>query len=154
MSRIKEVMKEKGVTQQMLADSEKNSKWEIVLVYALDRFGRNSTEVAVNKQRLRKNGKTLISATQRTSVNIDGSRNLDGILLENVYIGIAEYYSAELSEKILRGQKENRKKLFTKNIKCFLKKKQIKKCTKQKKRESKRYDKENDFSNKKCNFTI
>ena len=27
--------------QQMLADSEKNSKWEIVLVYALDRFGRN-----------------------------------------------------------------------------------------------------------------
>ena len=98
--------------QQMLADSEKNSKWEIVLVYALDRFGRNSTEVAVNKQRLRKNGKTLISATQRTSVNIDGSRNLDGILLENVYIGIAEYYSAELSEKILRGQKENRKKGF------------------------------------------
>ena len=98
--------------QQMLADCEKNSKWEIVLVYALDRFGRNSTEVAVNKQRLRKNGKTLISATQRTSVNIDGSRNLDGILLENVYIGIAEYYSAELSEKILRGQRENRKKGF------------------------------------------
>ncbi len=98
--------------QQMLADSEKNTKWEIVLVYALDRFGRNATEVAVNKQRLKKNGKTLISATQRTSVNIDGSRNLDGILLENVYIGIAEYYSAELSEKILRGQKENRKKGF------------------------------------------
>lgn len=97
--------------QQMLADSEK-SKWEIVLVYALDRFGRNATEVAVNKQRLQKNGKTLISATQRTSVNIDGSRNLDGILLENVYIGLAEYYSVELSEKIKRGQKENRKKGF------------------------------------------
>ena len=98
--------------QKMLADSEKNTKWEIVLVYALDRFGRNATEVAVNKQRLQKNGKTLISATQRTSVNIDGSRNLDGILLENVYIGLAEYYSVELSEKIKRGQKENRKKGF------------------------------------------
>ena len=96
--------------QQMLADSEKNARWEIVLVYALDRFGRNATEVAVNKQRLQKNGKTLISATQRTSVNIDGTRNLDGILLENVYIGLAEYYSAELSEKIKRGQKENRRK--------------------------------------------
>lgn len=96
--------------QQMLADSEKNSKWEIVLVYALDRFGRNATEVAINKQRLSKNGKTLISATQRTSMNIDGTRNLDGILLENVYIGLAEYYSAELSEKIKRGQEENRKK--------------------------------------------
>ena len=96
--------------QQMLSDSEKKASWEIVLVYAIDRFGRNSTEIAVNKQKLKKNGKTLISATQRTSVNIDGSRNLDGILLENVYIGIAEYYSAELSEKIIRGQSENRKK--------------------------------------------
>jgi hypothetical protein len=43
-------------------------------------------------------------------VNIDGTRNLDGILLENVYIGLAEYYSAELSQKIRRGQQENRKK--------------------------------------------
>lgn len=27
--------------------------------------------------------------------NIDGTKNLDGIILENVMIGIAEYYSAE-----------------------------------------------------------
>ena len=57
-----------------------------VLVYAIDRFGRNSIEIAVNKQRLKKNRKTLISATQRTSENIDGTKNLDGILLENMYI--------------------------------------------------------------------
>ena len=44
-------------------------------------------------QKLKKNHKTLISATQRTSENIDGTKNLDGILLENVYIGLAEYYS-------------------------------------------------------------
>lgn len=81
--------------QQMLSDSEKPVPWDIVLVYAIDRFGRNSIEIAVNKQRLKKNHKTLISATQRTSENIDGSKNLDGILLENVYIGLAEYYSAE-----------------------------------------------------------
>lgn len=80
--------------QQMLSDSEKPVPWDIVLVYAIDRFGRNSIEIAVNKQRLKKNHKTLISATQRTSENIDGSKNLDGILLENVYIGLAEYYSA------------------------------------------------------------
>ena len=96
--------------QQMLADCEKPVNWEIVLVYAIDRFGRNSIEIAVNKQRLKKNHKTLISATQRTSENIDGTKNLDGILLENVYIGIAEYYSAELSQKVLRGLNENRKK--------------------------------------------
>ena len=95
--------------QQMLKDSE-NAAWEVVLVYAIDRFGRNSVEVALNKQRLKTNGKVLISATQRTSDNLDGTKNLDGILLENVYIGIAEYYSAELSQKILRGLRESRRK--------------------------------------------
>ena len=95
--------------QQMLKDSEA-SVWEVVLVYAIDRFGRNSIEVAINKQRLKSNKKVLISATQRTSENLDGTKNLDGILLENVYIGIAEYYSAELSQKILRGLKESRRK--------------------------------------------
>lgn len=96
--------------QTMLKDAEKPVPWDIVLVYALDRFGRNSIEVAVNKQKLRKNNKLLISATQRTSENIDGSKNLDGILLENVYIGLAEYYSAELSQKIRRGMNESRQK--------------------------------------------
>jgi len=95
--------------QQMLADSEK-AAWEIVLVYAIDRFGRNSIEVAVNKQKLQKNHKILISATQRMSVNIDGTKNLDGILLENVLIGLSEYYSAELAQKIRRGLTESRKK--------------------------------------------
>lgn len=96
--------------QQMLSDSERNSLWEVVLVYAIDRFGRNSVEVAINKQRLKNNGKVLISATQRTSDNLDGTKNLDGILLENVYIGYAEYYSAELSQKIRRGNNESRRK--------------------------------------------
>lgn len=95
--------------QQMLKDSER-ANWDVVLVYALDRFGRNAIEVAINKQKLKKNGKILISATQRTSENLDGTKNLDGIILENVYIGIAEYYSAELSQKVRRGQNESRKK--------------------------------------------
>ena len=96
--------------QKMLSDSDKKPIWNLVLVYALDRFGRNSIEVAVNKQRLQKNNIILISATQRTSVNIDGTKNLDGIILENVLIGLSEYYSAELSQKVRRGQRESRQK--------------------------------------------
>lgn len=96
--------------QEMLHDCTQPVVWNIVLVYAIDRFGRNSIEIAVNKQKLKKNSKTLISATQRTSENIDGTKNLDGILLENMYIGLAEYYSAELSQKVKRGITESRKK--------------------------------------------
>ena len=43
--------------QKMLADCEKPVLWDIVLVYAIDRFGRNSIEIAVNKQKLKKNNK-------------------------------------------------------------------------------------------------
>ena len=93
--------------QKMLADSDRHAPWDIVLVYAIDRFGRNSIEIALNKHRLQKNNKILLSATQRTSTNVDGSKNLDGILLENVLIGLSEYYSAELAQKIRRGLKES-----------------------------------------------
>ncbi len=101
---------QRAAFQQMLSDCEKTTLWDVVLVYAIDRFGRNSIEIAVSKQRLKKHKKTLISATQRTSENIDGSKNLDGILLENMYIGLAEYYSAELSQKVKRGIFENHQK--------------------------------------------
>ena len=94
--------------QQMLSDSEHTKEWEICLVYALDRFGRNSIEQAINKYKLQKTGKIVISATQKTSRNIDGSQNLDGIILENMYVGMAEYYSAELSQKVRRGLNESR----------------------------------------------
>ena len=67
--------------QRMLSDSDNNAKWDIVLVYALDRFGRNAEEVAANKRRLRKNGKLLISATQRTSVNIE-----EQLILTELYL--------------------------------------------------------------------
>ena len=101
---------QRAAFQKLLSDSEKPVTWEIVLVYAIDRFGRNSIEIAVNKQRLKKNRKTLISATQRTSENIDGTKNLDGILLENMYIGLAEYYSEELL-RVQSGCPQNRRRL-------------------------------------------
>lgn len=50
---------------------------------------------------LRKNGVKVISATESIS------EGCEGILLESALEGIAEYYSAELSEKVVRGLTEN-----------------------------------------------
>lgn len=47
------------------------------------------------------NGVKVVSATERIS------DSPEGILMESLLEGMAEYYSAELSEKIHRGQKDN-----------------------------------------------
>lgn len=86
--------------QRMVADSAE-APWEVVYVYKVDRFARNRLDSAVYKARLRKNGVRVVSATERIQ---DGP---DGILLESLLEGMAEYYSANLSENIKRGMEGN-----------------------------------------------
>ncbi|MDR2531984.1 MAG: recombinase family protein [Oscillospiraceae bacterium] len=81
--------------QKMIKDSEKR-QFEAVLVYQLDRFARNRYDSAIHKNKLRKNGVKVISA--REVITQDAS----GILLESVLEGYAEYFSAELSQKVKR----------------------------------------------------
>lgn len=80
--------------QRMIKDSEKNM-FDVVLVWKLDRFARNRYDSAHYKSILKRNGVKVISATEIIS------QGAEGILLE----GYAEYYSAELSEKVIRGMK-------------------------------------------------
>ena len=89
--------------QRMLKDSAKRA-WDYVLVYKLDRFSRNKYETAMHKKTLRDNGVRLISATE----NIPDTP--EGIILESLLEGMAEYYSAELSQKVKRGFRESREK--------------------------------------------
>lgn len=89
--------------QRMIFDSDKHT-FEAVLVYQLDRFARNRYDSAINKQRLKKNGVRVISA--RENISDDAS----GILVEGVLESMAEYYSAELSQKIRRGMSINAEK--------------------------------------------
>lgn len=86
--------------QQMISDSV-HHLWDLVIVWKLDRFARNREDSAVFKMRLRKNGVRVESATEAIS------RNPEGIILESVLEGIAEYYSADLSQKITRGLRES-----------------------------------------------
>ncbi len=86
--------------QQMIKDSDKKL-FDIVLGWKLDRFARNRYDSARYKTQLKKNGVKLVSATEIIS------EGPEGIILESVLEGYAEYYSADLSEKVIRGMTEN-----------------------------------------------
>ena len=86
--------------QEMIKDSSKKL-FDTVIVWKLDRFARNRYDSARYKALLKKHGVKVVSATEAIS---EGS---EGIILEAVLEGFAEYYSADLSEKVSRGMTEN-----------------------------------------------
>lgn len=86
--------------QKMIKESGKGI-FDVVIVWKLDRFARNRYDSAHYKAMLRKNGVKVISATEAIS------EGAEGILLESLLKGMAEYYSVELAEKTLRGMTEN-----------------------------------------------
>ncbi|MDD4546403.1 MAG: recombinase family protein, partial [Oscillospiraceae bacterium] len=86
--------------QRMIKDSAKQL-FDVVIVWKLDRFARNRYDSAQYKAILRLNSVKVVSATE--SISEDST----GILLESLLEGYAEFYSAELSEKVIRGLTEN-----------------------------------------------
>ncbi len=86
--------------QKMIKDSAKKP-FDVILVWKLDRFARNRYDSAHYKSVLRKNGVKVVSVTESIS------EGAEGILLESLLEGMAKYYSAELSEKVVRGLTEN-----------------------------------------------
>ena len=86
--------------QQMIRDSEKKL-FDVIIVWKLDRFSRDRYDSAHYKHLLKKNGVRVISATEAIA------EGPEGIIMESLLEGMSEYYSAELSVKIKRGQTEN-----------------------------------------------
>ena len=86
--------------QRMIRDSAKGL-FDTVIVWKLDRFARNRYDSAHYKAQLKKYGVKVLSATENIS------QGPEGIILEAMLEGMAEYYSAELSEKVIRGHTEN-----------------------------------------------
>ena len=86
--------------QQMIKDSAKRL-FDVVIVWKLDRFARNRFDSAYYKNTLKKNGVKVISAKESIS------EGAEGIILESVLEGYAEYYSVELAEKVNRGLTDN-----------------------------------------------
>ena len=86
--------------QKMVKDSSKKL-FDVVIVWKLDRFARNRYDSAIYKSKLKKNGVRVISAKESISAGAEG------IILESVLEGYAEYYSVDLAEKVNRGMTEN-----------------------------------------------
>lgn len=89
--------------QKMIKDSEKRL-FDIVLVWKLDRFSRNRYDSAVYKKRLKNNNVRVMSVME----NITDTP--EGVLMESVLEGFAEYFSRDLSQKVQRGMRETAKK--------------------------------------------
>jgi len=99
--------------QNMIKDSAKRL-FDMVIVWKLDRFARNRYDSARYKSILKKNGAKVVSATEVIS------EGAEGIILESVLEGYAEYYSADLSEKVIRGLTENALKCKANGGDCTL----------------------------------
>lgn len=85
---------------RLIKDSE-IGLFDLILVWMLDRFARNRYDSTRYKNQLKKNGVKVVSATELIS---DKS---EGVLLESILEGMAEYYSADLAEKVSRDLTEN-----------------------------------------------
>ena len=83
--------------QQMLKDTAKKH-FTVIICWKVDRFGRNREEIAINKTKCKKNG-VRVEYVAETIPNTP-----EGVILESVLEGFAEYYSLQLSQNIRRGQ--------------------------------------------------
>ena len=89
--------------QRMLRDAQ-DHRFDCVIVWKIDRFGRDRQDIAVSKMKLKKAGVKLMYAEESVP------EGPEGIILESVLEGLAEYYSADLRQKVIRGRRETLKK--------------------------------------------
>ena len=82
--------------QRMLRDSERGH-FEAVIMWKMDRFARNRYDSAMYKYRLKKNGIRIFYAKETIP------EGPEGIILESVMEGYAEYFSENLSQNVKRG---------------------------------------------------
>ena len=89
--------------QRMLKDTAKR-QFTVIILWKVDRFGRNREEIAINKMKCRKNGVRVEYIAEKIP------DTPEGVILESVLEGFAEYYSLQLSQNIRRGIAESAEK--------------------------------------------
>jgi DNA invertase Pin-like site-specific DNA recombinase len=80
--------------------SERKCPWKAIIIWKSDRMARDTEQAAVFRGILRRNGIDLLSVTEP---NLEGPI---GALMSAVLDAIAAFYSGQLAENVLRGQKQ------------------------------------------------
>lgn len=98
--------------QRMVADSG-DAEWSQVLVYKLDRFARSRADAAVYRRALREGGVRLVSVMESIP------EGPEGMILEGVMDAMAEYYSANLGQNVVRGMTSNAERCLTNGVRVL-----------------------------------
>jgi len=85
---------------QKMMKATASRQFDVILVWKYDRFARSRYDSAMHKQTAKKNGVKTISVTELLP------DNSASIILESVIDGFSEYFSAQLSENVIRGMDE------------------------------------------------
>ena len=96
-----------------MVDDAKRGEWQLVVVYKLDRFARDRYDAAIYRKRLRDAGVEVRSAMENIPEGPEGR------LLEAVVEGVAEWYSADLAQKTLRGMRHNAERCMANGVQVF-----------------------------------
>lgn len=89
--------------RKMINDSAFGT-FDVIITWKMDRFARNRTDSALYKKILKDNGVKVVYSAE----NIPEGN--EGVILESVLEGLAEYYSLDLAQKTIRGKKESIRK--------------------------------------------
>ncbi len=86
--------------RKLIKRCQKDKTIEAVIVHKIDRFSRNNIDFFAYKAILKKEGIRLLSVSE----NIEETPS--GEFIENVLISMAQFYSSNLAEEVLKGMKE------------------------------------------------
>ena len=86
--------------QKMLADARRGL-FDVAIIHKCDRFGRDEYDYYTNKAKLERCGVKV----EYTGQNFDPNTP-EGRLMENQLVGLAAYYSRNLSGEVKQGQRE------------------------------------------------
>lgn len=84
-----------------------SGQFDTIIVWKVDRFGRNREESALFKAQLRRSGVSVLYAMEPIPAGAAG------VLTEGMLEAIAEWYSRNLSENVTRGHRDNAMKCIS-----------------------------------------